>query len=789
MKKQVLFVAMSLVAVAAWGQDSGTCGESTTWRMGNGEVLFIEGTGATDDYTGSTDANRPWNTQNIWGVVVQDGVTRVGNYAFDGSANVYRDLNVHWMVFPASTESIGHHLVDYYNYDDALEALYITATEPPTISSYSFSDVVCYVPAASLEKYQSNNNWKNAALQAMPTSGTLGDNKNITWSYADGTLTLDGTGIVPAWFDSDAGSYYGAATPAPWAGYYPYITHIVLGSDITGLEQYSLANCPALEHLTLEGQTPPELLSSISNVFTNTNTSKLTVSVPSTAIPAYEKSSFASLGTIEAIPGSEATGSCGESLTWTLDKGTLTISGTGAMTEWNSEGEVSWYPYRNGISRVVLPAGLTSIGAYAFAGIDIHYTDIEVPADNQLVSAHHNSFWGVRFPYNEVIYFGNLCYGMAFPAQHSSSTEARYAATSVILREGTTFVMDSAFCAAPVKEPGKTTTYNPLEAVEYLVIPRTVTTLAEKAFYGLEGLPVVTVPESVAQVGDSAFAGCEGLDRITWMPASCSLGQGVFHLELGEVEFGKSVRQVPAGMFAGNTGMSSVAIPHEVTAIGDRAFYRCTGLSQVAIGAGVTTLGELVFAGCTELTNILCYAVEPPAAPAYCFLDVPITASVQIPCGCIPAYEAAAEWEYFWSFTEIIAYTATGYSSNDEWGTVSVEQTCAEATFRAEPVDGCRFVQWSDGSVDNPRVIPLSADVELVAEFRAETTGIESVWGDGTEVYTHDHTLHIRGNDREATVYDTTGRIVYRGMERAIALDRGGLYIVEIDGKRTKVVM
>ena len=48
MKKQVLFVAMSLLAVSAWGQNSGTCGESTTWRMGNGEVLFIEGTGATD---------------------------------------------------------------------------------------------------------------------------------------------------------------------------------------------------------------------------------------------------------------------------------------------------------------------------------------------------------------------------------------------------------------------------------------------------------------------------------------------------------------------------------------------------------------------------------------------------------------------------------------------------------------------------------------------------------------------------------------------------------------------
>ena len=46
-----------------------------------------------------------------------------------------------------------------------------------------------------------------------------------------------------------------------------------------------------------------------------------------------------------------------------------------------------------------------------------------------------------------------------------------------------------------------------------------------------------------------------------------------------------------------------------------------------------------------------------------------------------------------------------------------------------------------------------------------------------------------RGNDREATVYDTTGRTVYQGFERAIALDRNGLYIIEIDGRRMKVVL
>lgn len=388
-------------------------------------------------------------------------------------------------------------------------------------------------------------------------------------------------------------------------------------------------------------------------------------------------------------------------------------------------------------------------------------------------------------------YLGTVAMGFVFPEKDYSPSS--YRQTSIRLREGTTAIADNAFKSYYVEYTSNSSpTYGcyPLETVEYVIIPRSVKHIGANAFSGCnDALKVITIPDSVNFIGEGAFANCFALERVTWLPENCELEASIFPEDLEEIEFGKAVRNVPDYICENNTAMTSVAIPHEVTSVGDRAFFGCTSLTRVALGASVATLGEMAFFGCTALTTIQSYALTPPAATPYCFLDVPITASVQIPCGCIPAYEAADEWAYFWSFTEIIAYTATGYSSNDEWGTVSVEQTCAEATFRAEPVEGCRFVAWSDGNTDNPRVIPLSADVELVAEFRAETTGIESVWGDGTEVYTHDHTLHIRGNDREATVYDTTGRTVYQGFERAIALDRSGLYIIEIDGRRMKVVL
>ena len=60
-------------------------------------------------------------------------------------------------------------------------------------------------------------------------------------------------------------------------------------------------------------------------------------------------------------------GSCGENVTWTLTAdGTLTISGTGAMTDYTYDSRSPWYRCRTHIKRVVMQQGVTSIGDHAF---------------------------------------------------------------------------------------------------------------------------------------------------------------------------------------------------------------------------------------------------------------------------------------------------------------------------------------------------------------------------------------------------------------------------------------
>ena len=83
-----------------------------------------------------------------------------------------------------------------------------------------------------------------------------------------------------------------------------------------------------------------------------------------------------------------ASGKCGDNLTWSLTDGTLTISGTGKMYDFDYES----VPWADGnvkiqIKKVVLQKGVTSIGDYAFPGC-ISLTDISIPDTVSSIGEH-----------------------------------------------------------------------------------------------------------------------------------------------------------------------------------------------------------------------------------------------------------------------------------------------------------------------------------------------------------------------------------------------------------------
>lgn len=92
-----------------------------------------------------------------------------------------------------------------------------------------------------------------------------------------------------------------------------------------------------------------------------------------------------------------AAGKCGDSLTWSLSSdGTLTISGTGDMYDYSSDGiggipAPPWISHADSISKILIDEGVTSIGSHAFVwckNVDYFYLP------NGLTSIGADAFYG-----------------------------------------------------------------------------------------------------------------------------------------------------------------------------------------------------------------------------------------------------------------------------------------------------------------------------------------------------------------------------------------------------------
>ena len=260
--------------------------------------------------------------------------------------------------------------------------------------------------------------------------------------------------------------------------------------------------------------------------------------------------------------------SCGQGLTWKLNKGILTISGAGAMDDYNMRSS-RWGGDYTKIEKVVVSEGVTHIGAYAFFNCS-YLTSVTI-ADS-VTSIGNNAFQSC-----------NVLETLSIPNQVQTIG---------------TYAFNNCWCLTGV------------------AIPEGITRIESNTFSYCNNLEQITIPDSVTYIGDGAFNNCAKLNSITYNGAqaeweSISIGSNNTGLT------GASINCLTAdGGSCGTDVRWSLSNDGELTISGSGAMSsfstaddvpwksHASSIHSVSIGDEVTNIEDFAFANCGELASV-----------------------------------------------------------------------------------------------------------------------------------------------------------------------------------------
>ncbi|MBP3593656.1 MAG: leucine-rich repeat protein [Lachnospiraceae bacterium] len=294
--------------------------------------------------------------------------------------------------------------------------------------------------------------------------GEEGNEQNVIWTYANGTLTISGTGAI-----ADQRDNY---DNRPWEEYVDQITTIVVNDGITSIGEAAFWRFQKLTTAKL-----PDSLTTISQQAFYGCTALKTVNFP------------ANLKTIE---GWAFLGCALESVT--LPEGLTTI-GYRAFSECKN------------LTSVTVPASVTTIdeGAFGYSP-----AKITVAEDNPNYSSDEH---GVLFDKDKttLIYCRPNIEVETYTIPSTVTEickEAFYGCenlATITIPDGVQKIGSSAFGGC--------------EALTTITIPAGVTTIEANTFYDCTALTAVTIPAGVTTIDMWAFSGCTALTTVT-IPAS-----------------------------------------------------------------------------------------------------------------------------------------------------------------------------------------------------------------------------------------------------------------------------
>jgi hypothetical protein len=339
--------------------DTGTTG-SLIWTVydsdsdGIEDLLVISGTGPMLNFSNSTREEYSYYSGSIKNIIIENGLTAIGNYAFEGFSELTS------VTLPDSVISIGEYA--FANDGKLADIVLGEASQLQEIrrnafylcSSFADQDIF---RTKYLQSIGGNAFWIsgfNNTIVALPTSlisydtTALGNQIKLTLFYPS---NLDIT-------------FYGG-----WAA----LGYAIESGEVKITKLYSASTTATI--------TLPETI----------------LGFPIVAITA-DRGSRTIVDTKHHIVDHVCqlcgyAQRCGDNIFYEYTDGVLTLFGSGAMTDYAYSYQVPWKSSMTGITKVVIPKGITSIGKNAFYGA-FNLTDIEMEDGSGLTMVQPYAFQG-----------------------------------------------------------------------------------------------------------------------------------------------------------------------------------------------------------------------------------------------------------------------------------------------------------------------------------------------------------------------------------------------------------
>ena len=293
------------------------------------------------------------------------------------------------------------------------------------------------------------------------------------------------------------------------------------------------------------------------------------------------------------------------------------------------------YPFFSGISDIVIPNSVTSIGDYAFA-----YGKVlkNVTLGNSVVSIGDAAF--------------RDCSGLtrvSLPLSLQIIGDGAFAncrvLTDISLPLSLQAIGESAFGGCS----GLTT----------INIPNSVKTIGNYAFYNCRNVVFIGLGNSVESIGEEAFKGCDLITHMS-IPASVkSMGRNPFPATLTTIEWNaincsnNTSAVNDYSPYFSNCTLTSITFGNRVEHIPYNICRNQSGLTEIVFPASVKTMGATPLGECSGLQKIMSFIKEPKTVVLGLTDEQYKQLPLYIPKGTTDAYLNALGWADFLSIIEM----------------------------------------------------------------------------------------------------------------------------------------